>query len=85
MNWSAEDVALVPPAVVRVMSIVPAEDTGDVTTQEVVVQLCTVAENVPNNAVVAPDTKPVPVTVTAVPPAAGPPIGVIPVTVGTAS
>ena len=71
--------------VVTVMSIVPADSAGDVTTQEVVVQLCTVAENVPNNAVVAPDTKPVPVTVTAVPPAAGPPIGVIPVTVGTAS
>jgi hypothetical protein len=70
--------------VVTVMSIVPADSAGDVTTQEVVVQLCTVAENVPNNAV-APDTKPVPVTVTAVPPASGPAFGVMPLTVGTAS
>jgi hypothetical protein len=85
MNWSAKDVALVPPAVVRVMSIVPTADTGDVTTQDVVVQLCTVAENVPNSAVVAPGTNPVPVTVTEVPPVGGPTFGAMPVTVGTAS
>ena len=75
----------IPPAVLTVMSTVPAVEVGEVSTQEVVVQLTTVDEDPPKRALVDPEMKPVPVTVTEVPPARGPAIGLIAVIVGTAS
>ena len=83
VNWSAAEVALVPPGVVTVISTVPVpagdfmvREVGEATTR-------TVPAVDPNLTDVAP-VKPVPVTVTVVPPAAGPPVGEIPVTVGMA-
>ena len=34
MNWSSDDLALVPPGVVTVTSTVPADPSGDVTESE---------------------------------------------------
>ena len=70
------------------MSTVPAPAGGEVTEQLVTAeQLTAVAAVAPNVAVVAvvPVTKPVPVTVTTVPPPRGPAVGVTAVTLGTAS
>ena len=73
-----------PLGVVTVTSTVPVPD-GEVTVSEV--ELSTVMEvpgfAVPKSTAVAP-VKPVPVTVTDVPPAAGPLLGLTPVTVGGA-
>ena len=85
MYLSAADVADVPPGVVTVTSTVPAAPAGEVTV--IVVEFTTVTP-VPAFApkfTVAPATKPVPVTVTEVPPAMGPASGETAVTVGTAS
>jgi hypothetical protein len=80
MNWSSGLVALVPPAVVTVMSTVP-DPAGLVA--DICVELSTVkiAALPPKLTSVAP-VRSVPVMVTAVPPAAGPLLGVTPVTVG---
>ena len=75
-----------PPAVVATTSLAPAVPAG-------LVQLRLVAEVTfgevqaapPMVTVVAPVTNPVPVTVTLVPPANGPLLGLMPVTVGTAT
>jgi hypothetical protein len=82
VNWSAADVALVPPGVVTVISTVPVP-AGDLMVS-VVAELTvrTVPAVEPNLTAVAP-VNPVPVTVTVVPPATGPAAGEIPVTVGT--
>ena len=80
---SAGEVALVPPAVVRVRSTVPAEAAGAVATQVVVeLQLTAVPAVPPKAAVVAPVTKPEPVTVTTVAPPRGPAVGLMAVTTG---
>ena len=81
MNWSAADVAEVPPAVVTLTStvLVPA---GEVAV--IVVALTTVmpvADAAPNTTAVAP-VKLVPVMVTEVPPSVGPLVGATDVTVG---
>ena len=72
VNWSAALVALAPPADVTVTSTVPAGATGE--TAVIDVELLTVkwaAARVPKLTPVAPP-KPVPVSVTLVPPEAGP-------------
>ncbi len=81
MKWSADDVADVPLGVVTVTSTVPALPAGDVTVIEVAVSAVTVPATVPNSTAVASD-RPVPVTVTVVPPAVGPEPGATAVTVG---
>ena len=85
MNWSFAEVALVPPVVVTVTSMVPAEPAGEVAViliAELTVKL--VAAAAPNLTAVAP-VNPVPVTNTTVPPARGPLAGEITVTVGAAT
>ena len=85
MYLSAEVVALGPPAVVTVISTVPALSAGAVAVM--LVALVTVklgAFVVPKLTAVAL-VKPVPVIVTLVPPALGPDAGLTPVTVGTAA
>ena len=49
---------------------------------DVALTTVTLPADVPPNFTVAPDRNPVPVIVTAVPPAAGPELGAMPVTVG---
>ncbi len=80
MNWSADDVAEVPPAVTTVTSTVPVP-AGLVATICVAVSLVIVAVTLPNLTAVAPDRF-VPAIVTDVPPAVGPELGLIPVTAG---
>ena len=83
MNWSAADVALVPPRVVTVISTIPAELAGEMAV--IFVAEITVKPEaliIPNITVVAP-VNPVPVIITVVPPAAGPDIGEMLVTAGT--
>src|SRR5215472_4471958 len=85
VNWSAAEVALVPPGVVTVTSTTPAVPAGEFAVT--VVALTTVrpvAAVVPNLTAVAPG-KFVPVIVTSVPPANGPDVGLRPVTVGLAA
>src|SRR5579872_1495401 len=85
VNWSAVDVVEVPPGPVTVMcTVVPAVPAGDVTV--ILPSLFTVkvdAEADPNLTLVAP-VNPLPVTVTEVPPPAGPEPGLTEVTAGTA-
>ena len=78
MNWSGE--VAVPPGVVTDTLTEPLP-AGEVAVSEVVVTLEKVAVVVPKCTAVTP-IRLVPVTVTEVPPAAGPPVGLIPVTVG---
>jgi hypothetical protein len=87
VNLSAALVADVPPAVVTMMSTVPAGTAGDVAVIDVAELTVTLVAGcpVPNSTVVAPTTKFVPVIVTEVPPATGPALGAMPVTVGTAA
>ena len=81
MNWSADDVAEVPFAVVTVMSTipVPAGLVVAICVSDVTVKLVEAAP--PNFTALAP-VKPLPLTVTAVPPAAVPLAGEMPLTVG---
>ena len=68
---------------VRVTSTVPADPLGEVTAQLVVDEQSTdVAGVTPKLAVVNPTTKPLPVTVTTVPPARGPATGLMALTAG---
>jgi len=71
--------------VVTVMSIVPAACEGEVMVQLVAVQATLVAELGPKLAVVEPVTKPVPVTVTTVPPTSGPALELTAVIAGVVS
>ncbi len=75
--------AEVPPAVTTVTSTVPVP-AGLVATICVAVSPMIVAATLPNSTAVAPDRF-VPVIVTDVPPAAGPELGLIPVTAGAAT
>ena len=73
--------ALAPPAVVTVTATVPVPggEVAEIEVDELTVTLAALLE--PNLTAVAP-LRFVPVIVTAVPPAAGPPVGLIAVTVG---
>ena len=83
MNWSAAEVADVPPVVVTVTSTVPVP-AGEVAVIDVAeFTVKPVALVAPNLTAVAP-VKLVPVIVTLVPPAVGPAVGEIEVTVGAA-
>ena len=75
--------ALVPPAVVTVMSTFPAEPAGEVAVIWVAELTVKLAALEPNLTAVAP-VKLVPVMVTDVPPAVEPVAGDTPVTVGAA-
>jgi hypothetical protein len=81
VNWSAVLVVLVPPEVVTVRFTVP-EPAGEVAVSEVIELSVTFVAAVPPKLTVAPVTKFVPVTVTVVPPAAGPEVGLRELTVG---
>ena len=84
VNWSAALVALVRPLTVTVISTVPLP-AGLVAPQLVVLaQLTPLALVAPKRTVVDPAVvlKPVPVIVTVVPPAEGPLVGLIALTVG---
>jgi hypothetical protein len=85
VNWSALLVADVPPGVVTVTSTVPAVWAGDVTVMVVPLPptVKVVTTVLPKLTAVAP-VKLLPVMVTLVPPAIGPPVGETPVTVGAA-
>ena len=85
MNSSSELVALVPTGVVTVTSAMP-DPAGEVTLREVgELTLTPVPALAPKLTVVAPATKPVPVTLTEVLPPATPVTGLTAVTVGTAA
>ena len=88
VNWSATLVALVWPPTVTLTSTVPAAWAGLVAVQLVVVEQDTaVAAPAPKATVVAPGVvlNPVPVIVTAVPPAVGPLVGAMLLTAGAAT
>ena len=80
VNLSPATIALVPPGVVTLISTLPAP-AGEVAVRRVAALYVTLAALVPNVTVDAL-VNPVPVMVTAVPPAAGPVAGEIQVTVG---
>ena len=81
MNLSAALVALVPPVgVVTVTSTVP-EPAGDVAVMRVAFLTMKLAAVVPKSTALAPENA-VPVKVTVVPPAAGPDVGPMEVTMG---
>ena len=85
VNWSAEEDALVPPGVMTVTSTVPGACAGETAIRVVAeVTVTLLALEVPKSTV-APVTNPVPVIVTEVPPATGPAVGTMLVTVGTGS
>ena len=83
MNWSAGEVADVPPGVVTVTSTtpVPAGSSAVIVVSETTVKL--VAGEVPKSTAVAP-VKAIPVIVTVLPPDSGPAVGLMLVTVGVA-
>jgi hypothetical protein len=82
VNWSAFDVALVPPAVVTVTWTVDADMAGLTATICVsVFEVMLVAARAPNMTDVA-KSSPVPVIVTEVPPLVRPLVGLIPLTTG---
>ena len=83
MNWSPPDVVDVPPTVVTLTSTVPvpAGDVAVICVAELTVKL--LAAVAPKVTAVAPEN-PVPVIVTDVPPVAGPDVGEIAATVGSA-
>jgi hypothetical protein len=75
-------VAEVPPGVVTVTSTVPASPAGEVAVMLVALTTVNeVAAVLPKLTAVAP-VNPLPVMVTSAPPASGPAVGEIPVTVG---
>ncbi|HEX9040944.1 MAG TPA: hypothetical protein VF838_07925 [Trebonia sp.] len=84
VNWSAELTALVPPGPVTVTSTVP-DPAGDVTVIDVAELTVTPVPALLPNDTVSPAAKPVPVTVTVVPPATGPEAGETPRTAGAAA
>ena len=82
MYWSALLVAEVPPAPVTVTLTVPADSAGATAVIDVAELTVTLEAAVEPKLTVLPDTKPVPVIVTDVPPAVGPLVGLTTVTVG---
>lgn len=83
MNWSAADVAEVPPAVVTVTSTVPVP-TGEVAVIDVALTTLTPVAGVAPNVTAVALRRLVPVMVTVVPPPPGPVVGEIELTVGAA-
>ena len=81
MNLSATEGAEIPPAVVTVMSRVPAPSGGAVAVIEVAVSAVMAPDEDPKLTEVAP-VRLVPETVTDVPPAVDPLFGITPVTAG---
>ena len=75
-------VPLWPSVLVTTTLTAPAACAGAVVVINVALTTVTPVADVPPNFTVAPVKNPVPVIVTAVPPAAGPDAGAIPVTVG---
>ena len=84
MNLSATEVAEIPPAVVTVMSTAPAPPGGAVAVIEVAESAVMAPDDDPKFTDVVPERL-VPETVTDVPPAVGPLVGITPVTVGAAT
>jgi hypothetical protein len=84
VNTSNFEVALDPPAVLTVTSMAPVYG-GLVALRVVLLTTVTEAAGLLPKATIEPDVKPLPVTVTTVPPANGPADGLTAVTVGTAS
>jgi hypothetical protein len=82
VNWSAAVAELVPPVVATVTWATP-EPAGEVAVSEVAEATVTPVAAVDPKWTVAPAAKFVPVTLTVVPPAAGPLLGETAVTVGT--
>ena len=74
--------AEVPPAVVTVTSTAPAAPAGDVATRVVALVKVTAVAAVAPKLTVDAGVNPVPVTVTEEPPAKGPALGAMAVTVG---
>ena len=84
MNWSAALVTLVATGVVTVTSTLPADPAGEVAAISVPETTEYVAAARPKSTALAP-VKPVPVMVTAVPPAGRPATGLTALTVGATS
>jgi hypothetical protein len=82
LNWSARDVALEPAVVTTVTSTVPAVSIGVLAVQDVDEEQDTLVPGVAPKLTVSPRAKPEPVIVTVVPPAVGPAVGLIALTVG---
>ncbi len=85
VNWSDGEVALVPPAVVTVTSTVAAPSAGEVAVMEVALFTVKLVAAVAPNFTAVAAVKPVPVMATLVPPAVGPLVGAMLVTVGAAT
>ena len=83
VNWSAGDVAEVPPGVTTVTSTVPVPAGLSAVIEVSLTTVTLVAGVAPKSTAVAP-VKPVPVIVTGVPPASVPLVGLKAVTVGAA-
>ncbi len=81
VNWSAAEVELVPPGAVTVMSTVPVP-AGVVAVIEVELLTVKLVALVPPNLTAVAPVKLLPVIVTTVPPAVGPAVGEVEVTVG---
>ena len=82
---SAEEVAEVPAVLVTVTSTVPAVWAGDVTVREVSEVMLRLVPAAPPKLTDVAVRKPVPVTVTEVPPTAGPAAGFTALTMGVVS
>jgi hypothetical protein len=82
VNWSAVLVALVPADVVTVMSTFPALPAGEVAVIEVALATVNEAAAVAPNLTAEAPVKLVPVTVTLVPPAVVPELGLTELTAG---
>ena len=85
MNWSAAEVALVPPGVVTATSTNPAACAGVVAVIVVAFTTVTPVAAKPAKVTEVAPVKLVPVMVTEVPPTVGPDAGEMPVTVGAAA
>jgi hypothetical protein len=84
VNWSADPVGEACPATVTIMSTVVAVVAAGLVAEQLVVEVhdAAVPAMTPNAIVLALVENPVPVTVTTVPPAIGPELGLMAVTVG---
>ena len=69
---AADKLPVPPPVVTETVTVVPAVPAGDVALNCVLETKVKEAEELPKVSVIPPLVKPVPLTVTAVPPAAGP-------------
>jgi len=85
VNRSAAVVRLVPPGVVTVTSTVPAPRAGETAVTSVALTTVKLVAAVVRKATEVAPVRLVPVIVTVVPPATGPAVGEMAVTVGTAA